>query len=109
MPPPPEKSKRGFVKICMAWMRLNRKGRDLLTSGQGHLEHGLRHEDRREQVRQQADEQCHGKPANRAGANWNRNAHEIPAATWVSTRPEHNGEACVDGGPNASIRFRAPL
>src|SRR6516164_6596982 len=58
------KLKLVFLKICM----LNAQGRRLRlrTTPQHELEQRLGHENRREQVREQAEEQRHRKPADRA-------------------------------------------
>src|SRR5262245_61917439 len=107
------KSKWVSLKICIfsyrlwAFSYLNTQRRGLTPVGQLHLEDGLRHEDRREQIRRQTDDQRQREPANRPGAELEQEgARDERRHVRVHQRPEHAAEAGVDGGADPTLRLQ---
>src|SRR5262245_13021643 len=93
--------------ICCQLRRSDTQRRDLLPVRQRHLEQRLRHEDRREQVRQQADEQRHRETADRAGAELEqKRARDAGRDVCVDQRPEDAVEARVDRRADAALRLQ---
>src|SRR5581483_1364287 len=102
------KLKCGLWKICMT--ALNAQRRDLMALVQRHLEDRLRHENRREQVRHEADEQRHREAADGTGAELEEERRRDERRhVRVDQRPEHPAEAGVDRRAHAAARFELLL